>query len=533
MPLVLALSALLARRAASERRTCAVGGRGATCRPATLQANADVVEGLEPASLWEQFAAIASVPRPSRKEQAIVAYLKEFAEARNLTWKEDGAGNLVIFRPGSGGGEDAEPVMLQGHVDMVCEKNTETNHNFDTDPILLRAEEGWLRATGTTLGADNGIGVAAALAVLELDETATLPPIEALFTMDEETGLNGAFGLDGNMLSATRILNLDTEEFGSVYIGCAGGGVSTLKFQSVRSPVAEGLSSELHVRGLLGGHSGVNIHENRGNALVIANGIISSILAAIPEARLVAIDGGDKDNAIPREASATLWLPSSDAASVADALLAKKRGALKEQYGVLETHVDVTFAPWAPPAPSQMAFSRADSMRMVSALHLLPNGVLKMSHAVEGLVETSNNVASFHTSDSGLRVVMSTRSSYTEAIEAVREQMRSVAELSGADLEHEGTYPGWAPMPKSPLVDLTVRKLRPRFPTEPQILAIHAGLECGLLLEKCPTAREAVSFGPTITGAHSPDEALEIKTVQPFFEALLDILAELATHKDP
>lgn len=480
----------------------------------------------EPAPLWSHFASLSSIPRPSKQEAKVLDYIREFAEARGLAWKQDGCGNLLVFRPGSGGGENAEPVMLQGHVDMVCEKNAETAHDFSADPIRLRVEGDWLRATGTTLGADNGIGVAAALAVLEMGPEAKLPPIEALFTVDEETGLTGAFGLDGSMVTAKRMLNLDTEEFGNVYIGCAGGGNSVLEIQAPRSAAPAGTAAlELQVRGLLGGHSGINIHEGRGNAVVMAGIVASDVLSQIPEAKLVTIEGGDKHNAIPREAHAVVAVPE-EAMPAAKEAVARRAKALRDEFGQLETSLAVSAEVAAGPAGE--VFSAADASRILASLRSLPHGVLKMSHAMEGLVETSNNVASVHTSGSGVKVQLSTRSSLGSALEAARDRLQAIADLAGGSLEKGPVYPGWAPTPKAALVGLTVKKLAARSGEEPKLLAIHAGLECGLLLEKCPCITEAVSFGPTITGAHSPDEALEIRTVGPFFEALLDILGDLA-----
>jgi len=501
-------------------------------RHATVSANTEVVRSLQPAQLFGHFAEISSIPRPSRKEAAILRYIKDFAEARGLAWREDATGNLLVIRPGSGGGEAAEPVMLQGHVDMVCEKNADTPHDFDADPIRLRVDCEWLRATGTTLGADNGVGVAAALAVLEQGPDATLPPIEALFTVDEETGLTGAFGLDGSMVTATRLLNLDTEEFGSVYIGCAGGGNSTLHIEASPSEVDGDVATlALQVRGLLGGHSGINIHEGRGNAVMMAAALAADVLAAIPEARLTAIEGGDKHNAIPREARAVVVVPS-DSGDRVRATVAQRGEALRTEFGLLEKSLTVAVeAAASSPGSVARAFSRADSARIVSTMRVLPHGVVKMSHAMEGLVETSNNVASAHTSDSGVLITMSTRSSIGSALEDLRDRLQTVAELASGSFERGPAYPGWAPVPSSPLVNLTLDKLAARSGAKPKVLAIHAGLECGLLLEKCPSISEAVSFGPTITGAHSPDEALEISTVQPFFQALMDILGDLATGK--
>mmetsp|Transcript_16227 Transcript_16227/g.35507 ORF Transcript_16227/g.35507 Transcript_16227/m.35507 type:complete len:576 (+) Transcript_16227:34-1761(+) len=496
-------------------------------------ANVEAVSTLPPAALWQHFAELSSIPRASKQEAAVLEHLKSFADARGLSWKEDSVGNLVIRRPGSGGGERAEAVLLQGHVDMVCEKNAATSHDFSSDPILLRQVEGWLRATGTSLGADNGVGVAAALAVLEAGEEVSLPPIEALFTVDEETGLTGASKLDGSMVTARRMLNLDTEEFGSVYIGCAGGADSTLSIAATPAAAPDSyVELTLRVEGLLGGHSGINIHEGRGNAILLATIASCDILNITSDARLVRLEGGDKRNAIPREAEVTLALPE-DAVEAAKASVVRRARAFREEYGLLEKQltVDARIRQKVPAATTQ-CFSAADTTRILSAIRTLPHGPLKMSHAVEGLVETSNNVASVHTSTQGVRVVISTRSSLGDALETVRDNIQAVAHLAGGTLVREPAYPGWAPAPSSHLVDLLMRHLASVTSETPQIRAIHAGLEVGLIMERCPTVTDAVSFGPTIVGAHSPDEALEIKTVQPFFDVLMKVLADLAKPED-
>jgi len=490
--------------------------------------NVETVKHLEPAPLWKYFAEISDIPRPSKQEAAILEYIKQFADVRGLRWQQDEIGNLLVHRPGSGGGEQADPVMLQGHVDMVCEKNAHTQHDFNSDPIQLQVDDKWLRATGTTLGADNGIGVAAALAVLDMNAEVKLPPIEALFTVDEETGLTGAFGLDGAMIRARCLLNLDTEEFGSVYIGCAGGGNSTLTIRASRSSMEGGMVPlKIGVTGLLGGHSGINIHEGRGNAVQMTGLIAAAVLSSSTSARLVAIEGGDKHNAIPREAHATVMLPKDEITKVQGAIASCER-ALRDEFGVLETKMAISVVAEEEAENKHLAFSPDDASRILATLRALPHGVIKMSHALEGLVETSNNVASIKTSDVGVALTLSTRSFLGNALESTRDRLQAIADLSGGTLDRRPAYPGWAPQPGSPLVDLTVRKLGARSQMEPKILAIHAGLECGLLLEKCSTISEAVSFGPTITGAHSPDEALEIETVKPFFLALLDILEHLA-----
>jgi len=526
---------------------------------------------------------IAHHPHPSRRlslslSQSVLAWLKSFAEARSLPWQQDAVGNIVIRRPGSGGGEAAPPIILQGHVDMVCEKNEGTPHDFTADPIrLVMHADGWLRAAGTTLGADNGIGVAAALAVLDTPRDSAarpLPPIEALFTVDEETGLTGAFGLDGAMLAGRTLINLDTEDWGDLFIGCAGGGDSKITLP-VESEGGSGRAAEggggappppppppppaaivtISVTGLLGGHSGLCIHEGRGNAVALAARLAEACVGGgggRPAVRVVSFAGGDKRNAIPRECVAVLAVlgggGGGDARGAAAAARAEGE-AVAAEYGGLETGlcvdvavdmVDTGGGGGAGPPPAYLTAASSDAL--LTLLRTLPHGALRMSTAVPGLVETSTNLASVGPVKgqaqgggeappvASFAIQTSTRSSLLPALEAVRRSIAACARSVGGTCVSDEAYPGWAPNPASRIVRLTAAAVEGVTGRAPKIGAIHAGLECGIIGARVPGGLDCVSFGPTITGAHSPDEAVRVDTVAPFYEALLAVLGALAAE---
>lgn len=496
------------------------------------------LEGLEPPALWEIFGQLSAIPRPSKYEERVLVWLKNFAESLDLEWVQDGVGNLIIRRPGSGGGEDALPVIIQGHVDMVCEQNSDSAHDFMKDPIRLVREGDWITADGTTLGADNGIGVCTALAVLQLPKTTKLPPIEALFTVDEETGLTGAFGLDGSLLKGRTMLNLDTEDWPEVFIGCAGGGdsVITLELEQEMAP-SGGVAMEMSVAGLLGGHSGLNINEDRGNAVKMAATTVEAALEAAPGARLVSVSGGDKRNAIPRECRVFIIVPQ-DQVDVVKATVAQIAAELKSEYGSKEPElsINVETNTHGTSATSEV-LTPQDTTRLLTLLLTLPHGVIKYSHSVPGLVETSTNLAAVRPTENatapnkvGYRIQCSTRSSIMPALERTRATIRRVSGLCGAAVEQDEAYPGWTPEPEAEIVALTQRMIGEVAGKNPEVKAIHAGLECGIIGEKLPGC-QSVSYGPTIRGAHSPDERVQISTVKPFWEATLKLLETLADKK--
>ena len=482
-----------------------------------------VIEGLKPEIVWKHFENITKIPRPSKHEEKILKALRAFANERNLQTREDSTGNIVILRPGSGGGEKASTIVIQSHVDMVCEKNRDSNHDFMKDPLDLYIEKGWLKAKGTTLGADNGIGVAAALSLLEMPKETTLPPLECLFTVDEETGLTGAFALNGEIIKGRTMLNLDTEDWGEICIGCAGGGDSSLNLPiEIQEAPSDFLSFQLSVEGLQGGHSGVDIHEERGNAIVFISSILDN-LGRNTDTRLVSLEGGDKHNAIPREAFATILI-SPEAVSDAQIIVSNKENGFKKEFGSLETNMQVILSGLKSSPKSSL--TKKSQKNLINLIRTLPHGVLKYSHDVEGLVETSNNLASVKINNNHYNIVCSTRSSIAEALEFQRERISIIANSYEALIEQEEPYPGWAPNINSPILEITKRIYSEMLDTKPNVCAIHAGLECGVIGEKVD-GMDMISFGPTIKGPHSPDERVDIESVDKFWTLLLKILKAL------
>ncbi len=483
-----------------------------------------VVDGLKPEIIWKHFETLTKIPRPSKHEGKILDYLRKFATERNLKMREDETGNIVVLRPGSGGGEKASTVIIQSHVDMVCEKNRDSTHDFMNDSLNLYIENGWLKAKGTTLGADNGIGVAAAMALLDMPENSTLPPLECLFTVDEETGLTGAFALNGEILKGRTMLNLDTEDWGEICIGCAGGGDSSIHLPvDYQNATSDYLSFQLSVEGLKGGHSGVDIHEERGNAIVFIATIIDNILKNT-KSSLASINGGDKHNAIPREAFANILI-HPESVSDAQNSVSNKTKALTKEFGSIEPNINVKFT--GSEEVPEKCFTEKCQTNLIGLLRTLPHGVLKYSHDVEGLVETSNNLASIKMQNGEIIIVCSTRSSISEALESQRERIKIMSKAFGATTEQDEAYPGWAPNVSSPVLETTTKIYTELLGKEPHICAIHAGLECGVIGEKVE-GMDMVSFGPTIKGPHSPDERVEIASVDKFWDLLLKILQELS-----
>ncbi len=480
------------------------------------------ISSLEPRTVWEQFDAITKVPRPSKKEGKIIAWLIDFAEHHGLEYKRDKIGNVVIKAAATPSFEDRPTVILQSHVDMVCEKNSDVIFDFEREAIRTRIVDGWVKADGTTLGADCGIGMAAALAVL-IDPTVEHGAIEALFTVDEETGLTGAFELEDGMLEGEYLINLDSEDEGELFIGCAGGidTVATFNFQKVTSPQNYSFF-RVDVSDLLGGHSGDDINKGRVNS----NKIIARLLwegMNSYDLRLCYLDGGNLRNAIPREAYAIFGIPNP----LKDQFL--------ERYQLFESDIYSEVRLNEPNFKISLnQMPHIDNMidldcqtALVNALVGLPNGVIAMSAAVEGLVETSTNLASVKFTDNKTIVVTTSQRSSVESAKTYAMQMvESVFTLAGADVTHSDGYPGWAPNPDSELLRLTVESYRSLFGEEPLVKAIHAGLECGLFLEKYPEL-DMISFGPTLRGVHSPDERLEISTVDKFWRLLCDTLKRI------
>ena len=476
------------------------------------------IKDLKPALVWEIFDEITRVPRPSKHEEQIIAWLIAFAERHGLDYERDAIGNVVIRKGATPGRESAPVVVLQSHMDMVCEKNSDTQHDFMRDPIRTYVDNGWLKAHGTTLGADCGIGMAAALAVL-VDPTVEHGPIEALFTVDEETGLTGAFNLGESMLTGKYLINLDSEDDGEIFIGCAGG-VDTLATFKYRREAIETPSAfyRVSVSGLCGGHSGDDIDKGRANS----NKLLARLLSLGAEQfalRLAHFDGGNLRNAIPREATAVVALPVEHSEAF-EALVNDFAAAVKEEFRITEPNMAFSLT-----AAEECEIIDAKAQKaLLRAIIGLPNGVLAMSAALEGLVETSTNLASVKFEGrNSIVVTTSQRSSVESAKLYARESVAAVFALAGAKVVHSDGYPGWTPNPDSRLLDLCCQSYRDLFGAEAKVRAIHAGLECGLFLERYPSL-EMVSFGPTLRGVHSPDERIEIATVEKFWLLLLEML---------
>jgi len=482
------------------------------------------VSELEPRALWKHFDEILAIPRPSKKEEAARRYVTGLAEKRGLSWREDSTGNLVVEKPASPGREGAAIVVLQGHLDMVTEKNSGVEHDFDRDPIRPRREGDWVKATGTTLGADNGIGAAAMLAVMEADDLVH-GPLELLFTVDEETGLTGVVALDpaAIALKGRRLLNLDSEEEGAVTIGCAGGSHTRLFMPLETAPAPQGTASlDLKLAGLKGGHSGMEIQLQRGNAVqLLARALYAA--AQLGPVHLATFEGGNKHNALAREATARVVLPTELRTAFADAVRKEIEG-IRGEYQAVEP--DLRFDLAEAPAPERV-WTEAVSRRVLALLVALPHGVLAMSNDIQGLVETSTNLAAVSEADGQLVILSSIRSSVASAMRATRRRFRAFADLAGARIEENEGYPGWKPNLASPLLAL-FRQVHERVVgSDPELKAVHAGLECGVLGEKFP-GMDMISFGPIITGAHSPDEQVKVDSVARFYGLLREVLGELA-----
>ncbi len=484
------------------------------------------LDTLEPKHVWSHFDAIRQIPRPSKHEERIAAHVVAWAEKRGFEVVRDAADNIVVKVPATPGHESAPTVVLQGHLDMVAEKNSDVTFDFMQDPIQVAVEGDWVTAVGTTLGADNGVGVAASMAVAD-DPEVVHGPLEILCTMDEETGLTGAMQLDPDILKGRIMLNLDTEEDGAVYFGCAGGADSTAEFPiSRRKGLMGTIPLKLSVRGLKGGHSGLNIDENRGNAVKLATRVLLAAIDRGLELDLVSMEGGSKHNAIPRECFAVVRMPKAARAEF-DEVVNERLTAFREEFGSIEPELalEVEELDDTPEVAEPMNVHARD--HILHVLNGLPHGVLAMSREVPGLVETSNNVAVIRTESERAVLTTSHRSSVMPALYAVQQQVRSICRLGGAKVEVHDAYPGWKPNPDSPIVKQTVSVYEKLFGTRPGLKAIHAGLECGLLLEKVP-GMDIVSIGPEIHGAHSPDEMVQISSVQKFYKHLKAVLAELA-----
>lgn len=476
---------------------------------------------LQPAVVFHYFEEVCQVPRPSKKEEKIRAYLLEFAKKHGLAAKTDEAGNVLIEKPASAGKENLKTVVLQSHMDMVCEKNKDTEHNFETDPIQTYVDGEWLRAKGTTLGADNGIGIATQLAVLA-SEDIEHGPIQCLFTVDEETGLTGAFVLKEGFMNGDILINLDSEDEGELFIGCAGGAGTTAQFPCPMTAAPEGyFFFRVAVKGLTGGHSGDDINKNRANANKLLNRFLVQLMEKY-DLRLCEIDGGNLHNAIPREAHAVCAVPMKDKESVRVDLNVYL-SEVENEFAVTEPNLVMELESESPRAE---VMEQEAMKKFLLSLYAVHNGVYAMSQDIPGLVETSSNLASVKQRDGKIVVVTSQRSSILSSRKDMSQMVAAAFLLGGAEVTTGDGYPGWKPNPNSEVLQIAVESYKRLFATEPKIKAIHAGLECGLFLEKYPSL-DMVSFGPTLRGVHSPDERMLIPTVDKFWRHLLDVLAHI------
>ncbi len=471
--------------------------------------------------IWPFFDKICSIPHPSKHEQALADHIVAWAIDQGLDVKEDAVGNLFIKKPATPGMENKKGVVLQAHIDMVPQKNEDTVHDFTTDPILPYIDGEWVTATGTTLGADNGIGMASCLAVLASNDIAH-GPIEVLLTIDEEAGMTGAFGLQKGWLEGDILLNTDSEQEGEVYMGCAGGIDSSLEFAIEREEAPQGsVTKKLILKGLKGGHSGCDIHTGRGNA----NKLLARFLAGHAEElelRLIDFTGGSLRNAIPREGSVTLALPEKHLAKLEE-LYAAYTDMLKAELGAVETNL-VTFVEDV--QAQHGVFSTQSQQSLVAALNACPNGVIRMSDAIEGVVETSLNLGVITTEQDKVTALCLIRSLIDSGRSQVESMLASVATLSGAKVAFSGAYPGWKPDADSEIMAIFRDMYQEVYGHKPNIMVIHAGLECGLFKKPYPNM-DMVSFGPTIKFPHSPDEKVKIDTVDLFWEQLVNLLKHI------
>lgn len=481
------------------------------------------LEALEPPLLWRHFRTLCNTPRPSGHEAALAALLEQWADARGLTHDRDAFGNLRLCKPASPGHEAAPGVILQGHLDMVAQANADHAHDFTRDPIQTRVgDDGWLRATNTTLGADNGLGVAAALAILE-DETLVHGPLEALFTLEEESSMGGALNLAEGWLEGGLLLNLDSEDRGEVYIGCAGGADVVVEAQLPTSSLAEDeVAMRLSLTGLRGGHSGMDIHKGLGNA----NRLLVRVLRALEscEVRLVDYHGGTLRNALPREAFATLAMPA-DQRETALGCVAALETELRAELAGVDDGLALSLSPAE--SESAEALTAQTSHLLVAALHAAPCGVERMSSELPGVVETSNNLGVVGLEGGRFHLCALVRSLRDSATADLADRFTALFELIGARVRVESAYPGWTPQAGSDLLERFCRLHRKEMGSDPAVKVIHAGLECGILGGKYPHL-EMISFGPLIRGAHSPDERVEIASVAEFWRLLRALVEDLA-----
>ena len=477
---------------------------------------------LYPKTLWEIFDNICAIPHPSKHEEKLAAWMMEWAKKNNIECKQDATGNLVFRKPATKGMENRVPVILQAHIDMVPQANASTKHDFTKDPIKPRiCEDGWVRATGTTLGADEGIGGAAALAVLASKDVAH-GPLEVLLTVDEETGMTGAFGLKKGALKGEILINLDSETEGELYVGCAGGldGVITMNYRNTAVPA--GMKGyQIVITGLNGGHSGMDINLGRANA----NKLMTRVLSTAAEKcgiRIASFVGGNLRNAIPREAVAVVAVPEANEKAFTKLVNAFAKVA-KAEFSATEPNM--TIKAKATDTPEKV-MPEVTSTKLLDMVFALPNGVLRMSDSMPGLVETSNNLAVVNAQNGKIQIISLMRSSVDSAKDAVGQKMTAIARLAGAEISLEAGYPGWKPNMESPILQTAKKVYKDKFKKDPAFMAIHAGLECALFSVNYPNW-DMISFGPTIMHPHSPDEKVNVESVDRFWKFLVETLENI------
>ncbi len=480
----------------------------------------DILEK-EPKLLWKHFNEIRKIPRCSKHEEKVRQYIIDFAKEHNLVAIPDEGGNVVISKRASIGYEHKPIIVLQGHLDMVCEKNSDKDFDFNNDPIELIIDDEWLTADGTSLGADNGIGIATILAILE-DDSIPHGAIEGLFTVDEETGLTGAFQLNSDFLIGRTMLNLDSEEWGAIYVGCAGGGDTNLKLPITKSTTPSDCSGIiLKVTGLRGGHSGVDIHEQRGNAIKIMDRLLLKAKDNM-EFALSEISGGSKRNAIPRECYAKLCMKSDEKENFKSIVDSEAANILTE-IKPIDPEFKISIEDIEPP---EISLENSSMMNLLYLINGLPHGVLAMNFDIPDLVETSTNLAIINAKENYIELDMSTRSSINSALESGRSTIKSIASLAGAEVTQNAPYPGWKPNLDSAILKLTKEIYKDMLGKEPDIKAIHAGLECGIIGEKFK-GMDMISIGPELKYPHSPDEKVHIGTVEQFYDLVLKIMEKI------
>ncbi|MEA2105786.1 MAG: aminoacyl-histidine dipeptidase [Bacteroidota bacterium] len=483
------------------------------------------LEKLNPKVVWSYFEDICQVPRPSKKEEKIIQFLLDFAKEHNLEAKRDDIGNILIKKAATPGKEKVKTVVLQSHIDMVCEANEGTNHDFDKDPIQPVIDGNWVKAKGTTLGADDGIGVAAQMALLTSTDIEH-GPIECLFTVDEETGLTGAFALKPGFFDGKILINLDSEDEGELFIGCAGGvdTLATFEYDTEKVP-EQHTSFKVSVTGLNGGHSGDEIDKGLGNSVKIMNRFLWNAFNKF-DIRIGEFEGGKARNAIPREAFAHITVHKDEKDELLN-YFNEYAPAIKSELSITEPKLELSIEEAVLP---EVVIDEDTQFALLNGLYACPHGVYAMSREIDGLVETSTNLASIKFIENNqIFITTSQRSSVDTAKQDIASKVESVFRLAGAKIKHSDGYPGWRPNTNSEIMKITEQSYKKLFNEEPIVRAIHAGLECGLFLEKYPYL-DMISFGPTIKGAHTPEERIDIETTEKFWDLLLDVLKNIPTE---